>query len=439
MVDQFFAKSRPLVVGTNHRTSSLMLRDRLFVEDSGVPAFLGRVRERGIDQAMVLSTCDRVEVQAVHARPTDAARDIAQVMAEHAGIPRDELDGQLYVLSDAAAVRHIFTVAASLDSLVVGESEILGQVKACHRLARDAGMSGSELEAVLQAAYGAAKRVRSETAIGERPVSIAAAAVQVSRDLHGALEECSGLVLGAGEMAQLVARSLTSAGLGHLGAAHPNEKRAEAVARALDCHAASFDDLAMLLGEADIVLCAVGARRHVVDADMVRAALRRRRHKPIFIVDADVPGDVEPAVSRLDEAFVYDLDDLERIAMEGRASRESEAQAAWRIVEAEEARFLRRRGERAAVPALTLLRDRFEEERQRALAEAGDDADKATRLLVGRLLHGPMEVMRTLAADQGPPDARGGGAADWQSIERALKRLFRLGEARDGEERDGEE
>ena len=273
---------RLVVVGANHRSSSLTLRDHLFIEDTALPAFLERLRASGVGQAMVLSTCDRIEVQAIADDGAAAAGLITEVMAEHAGLVAGKLGEQLYVLAGQEAVEHVFRVTAALDSLVPGEAEVLGQVKAGHNLARDAAMSGSELEAVLQAAYGAAKRVRSETAIGQRPVSIAAAAVQVARDLHGDLDRGTGLLVGAGEMGSMVARSLLSAGLGALTATHPTESRAEAMARELNCHVALFVDLEARLADFDIVIAAHGSRRRMVTADMVSEAVGRRRGNPCF-------------------------------------------------------------------------------------------------------------------------------------------------------------
>ena len=428
---------RLVVVGANHRSSSLTLRDRLFIEDTEVPAFIERLRAAGVGQAMVLSTCDRIEVQAIADDGAAAASRITEVMAAHAGLAAGDLGEQLYVLTGQEAVGHVFRVTSALDSLVPGEAEVLGQVKAGHNLARDAGMSGSELEAVLQAAYGAAKRVRSETAIGERPVSIAAAAVQVARDLHGDLDRSAGVLVGAGEMGTMVARSLLSAGLGALGAAHPTESRAEAVARDLDCHVVPFVDLAARLADFDIVIAAYGSRHRIVTADMVSEAVARRRRKPIFLIDAAVPGDIDIAVDGIEDAFLYGLGDLETVALEGRATRETEAVEAGRIVEEEKERFLRGRAERAAVPTLTELRQHFETVRGEVLTEAGDDAEKATRLLINRLLHDPSEVMREIAADDGTPsppaqDRETAGKGGWAAAERVLKRLFRLGEGKGG-------
>ncbi len=395
----------------------MMLRDRLFIEDQALPAFFERLRLSGIDQALVLATCDRVEIQTIHDDHQTAFQGIIRALAAHGEVSPSDLDGQTYTLSDAEAVRHIFTVPASLDSMMVGEPQVFGQVKASHKIAQNQGMIGDELEALLQAAYAAAKRVRNETTIGERPVSIASAAVELARELHGDLGRCAGLLIGSGEMGELVAEKLISAGLGDLMICHPTEAMAEALARALDCHVASFESLAKLLVKADIVLTSLGTRRHVVTADMITASLAKRRRKPIYLVDAAIPGDVEPAVNRIDGAFLYDLGDLERVALEGRATREIEAEAAFGIVDAEVATFLLGQAERTAIPALTGLRQHFEAVREGVLAEVGDDADKATRLLINRLLHGPSEVMRADAARRD----------DWSTVERILRRLFNLG------------
>ncbi|HIJ43928.1 MAG: glutamyl-tRNA reductase [Rhodospirillales bacterium] len=428
MAEPFSTQGRPLVVGANHRSSSMMLRDRLFIEDRALPEFFERLRLSGIGQALVLSTCDRIEIQTIHDDHQAAVQGIIKVMAAHGGVSPADLDGQIYTFSDTEAVRHIFTVPASLDSMMLGEPQVFGQVKASHKIAQNRGMIGGELEALLQAAYAAAKRVRNETTIGERPVSIASAAVELARELHGDLGRCAGLLIGSGEMGELVAENLISAGLGDLTVTHPTEAMAETLARVLDCHMASFESLAKLLINADIVLTSLGTRRHVVTADMITASLAKRRRKPIYLIDVAIPGDVDPAVNRIDGAFLYDLGDLERVALEGRATRGIEAEAAFGIVDAEVAAFLLGRAERTAVPALTGLRRHFEAVREGVLAEVGDDADKATRLLVNRLLHGPSEVMRADAARQ----------EDWNTVERILRRLFDLG-GEDGDASEKEE
>jgi glutamyl-tRNA reductase len=410
------ASPRLVVVGANHRSASLSLRDQLFVDDAGASDFLTGLKGRGLHEALVLSTCDRVEVWASHHDSDTASQLVCEAFAERAGLAVGALSGQLYSLGGEAAVRHTFAVASALDSLVIGEPHVAGQVKTAHRLARDAGTCGPELETVLQAAFGAAKRVRSDTHIGEGPVSIAAAAVQLARDLHGDLSGCAGLVVGAGDMGELVAESLLSAGLGRLSVTAPRASRAEALAQSLNAHVLPFEEMKDALAGADVVVASTGGRHVLVTADVVTAALKKRRRKPIFLVDAGIPGDIEPAVNRVDGAFLYDLNDLERVALEGRATREQAARAAWAVLDVELAGFLRGRAARVAVPAIVSLRHRFDEIRDAVLAESHGDADAATRLLVNRLLHAPSETMKSVAAD----------GAEWQQMEKTLRKLFRL-------------
>lgn len=409
------ATPRFVVIGANHRSASLSLRDALFVDDGAAPGFLQALRAAGLGEALVLSTCDRVEVWASEDDADHAARLVCDAFAAKAGLAPSALAPQLYTITGGEAVRHGFAVTAALDSLVIGEPHVPGQVKAAHRLARDAGTCGPELEAVLQAAFSAAKRVRSETPIGEGPVSIAAAAVQMARDLHGDLKRCRGLVVGAGDMGELVAESMLEHGLSWLGVTAPRASRAEALAQSLNAHVIAFDALKDQVAEADIVIASVGGRTPVVTAEIVTAALKKRRRKPVFLVDAGIPGDVEPAVNRVDGAFLYDLSDLERVALAGRAGREAAGRAAWAILEEELAGFLKGRAARQAVPAIVALRQRFEEIRAGVLVETSDPGE-ATRLLLNRLLHAPTETMKDLAAQ----------GAEWQAMEKTLKKLFRL-------------
>ena len=406
---------RALVVGANHRTAPLSLRDTLFVDDLAQPEFLS---DLGLTQAVAVSTCDRVEVWAVCEEPETARTAILKTLAQRGGLPAEAILDQVYCLSDEAAIRHCFAVTASLDSLVIGEPQVLGQVKACHRLSRDAGFSGPELDGLLAAAYGAAKRVRSETPVAERPVSIASAAVQLARDLHGDLSSCSVLLVGAGDMGELVAEHLLGAGISRLVITAPRISRAEALAERFRCHATAFENLIPSLPEADILVTAVGGRQTVLSSEQVTTALRQRRRKPMFLVDTAVPGDIEPAVNRIDGAFLYDLDDLERLAMEGRASREQAAAAGFAIIDQALGDFQRSKAERGAVPAIILLREHFEKLRMQANFEAAGDAEKATRLLVNRLLHDPSEMMKLMA----------GRDTRWPAAEDLLKKLFRLEE-----------
>ncbi|PWC41883.1 glutamyl-tRNA reductase [Azospirillum sp. TSO22-1] len=421
-----------LVIGASHRTCSGSLRDWLATEEAEVPDMLAHLKAAGFEQALWLSTCDRVEVHAVHPRPLEGALDAAAVMAERLGIAADDLADQLYTYVGDRAVRHVFSVACSLDSQIVGEPAILGQIKAAHRVAAGAGMTGPELEALLQAAYAAAKRVRSDTPIAEGATSIIAAAVQVARDIHGDLGRCAALLMGLGDMGVLVLEGLKEAGLGRVTIAAHVDRRAEAMARRQGGHFAPWMELDSALAGADIVVTATGLGRYILSRDAVKAALKARRYRPVFVVDAAIPADVDPTVAKLDGAFTYDLADLERVALEGRAGRDAAVRAAWAIVEEAVAAFARERAERAAVPAVAALRAHFEQERRRLLAEhAGLNAAAATRLLVNRLLHHPSEVLRAMAAG-----TDGGGLPEHAAAERLLFRLFRLdGDAKNETER----
>ena len=404
------------VTGSNHRLWTTAVRERLFTEPAEVPALLERLLAAGLPQAVWLATCDRTEV--IGFADSRGTRAAAALLAERAGLPQAGADGPLFTLTGAEAVRHVLAVTASLESQVVGEPQVPGQVKAAYRQAVAAGLAGAELDALMRAAFAAAKRVRTETTISERPTSIAAAAVGVARDLHGDLAKRQGLLIGLGDMGLLMVEGLRAAGLGGLTISTPVESRAEAAAKRLGCHHAPFAELDSALAGADIVVTSVGLGRHILTAGAVETAVKRRRKRPVFIIDAALPTDVEPEVGDIDAAFVYDLADLERVALQGRVGREAAAAAAWEMIEGAVAGFLSERAERTAVPVVTALRGHFEAVRQEVLAgSGGTDAGEATRRLVNRLLHRPSEALRRLAA--GDETIEG---------ERLLRLLFQLEE-----------
>jgi glutamyl-tRNA reductase len=312
-------------------------------------------------------------------------------------------------------------VAASLDSLVIGEPEVFGQIKDAHKIARMHGLVGRELEQVYQTAYAISKRVRSQTGIGQGAVSIAAAAQSVARDLHGDIANCTLLLAGAGDMGELIAASLAERGMGRIMVVDRLAARARLVAKRLECHWSDRGDLERLLAEADIVLTAGGSRRYLIDHDIALTAVKRRRYRPVLMIDTAVPGDIDPQVDDISEVFFYRLEDLENIAAQGRGGREEKADEAWAMVEAEVDHFVRVRAERAAIPALAELRQHFDAVRAAALAESHGDAEKATRLLVNRLLHAPTQALKDLAATTG-----GAGTMEWVKAQKLLGRLFPL-------------
>lgn len=408
---------RAFVIGANHQTSGLSVRDRLFVVDANVPEFLNELRQSGLRDGLLLATCDRVEVLGIHSEPEILFSSIIKTFATHAEIPEAELCEILYVREGPAAVRHLFSVTASLESLVIGEPQVFGQVKAAHRMAKDADMVHGAFEGLLQSAYGAAKRVRTETAIGERPVSIASAACGVARSLHGGLERLSVAVIGGGEMGELMARQFKDNGVKALTVSHPNPARITQLANRLECHITPYEKLVGALAEADIVICAMGSRRYSLSVDMVRGALKARRNRPQLIIDTAIPGDVEPAVNRIDDAFLYELSDLERVALEGLTSREAESEAAKVLIEEAVADYLKDHVSRDAVPVLKQLRRHFEATQQTVLDDHSNDAARATELLVSKLLHRPSEVLREMAVN---------GKTEIKDAERLLRALFNL-------------
>lgn len=409
--------SHLVMVGLSRRSVTSALAGELFAEDSDVERFLATLSEAKVGEGLALATCERLELFVVAPDPAAIADSLVALLARQLGTAPDELAAQHYRKSGQAALEHLFGVAASLDSEVLGEPNILGQIKASHRAAAAAGLVGPLLESALQGSYAAAKRIRRETALAERPVSLSSAALRVARDLHGNLKDCRAVVLGLGEMAELLARDLKDGGVGHLTLIHPNRHRAELAARRLGGHLRTWEDLDEALVAADIVVTTLSLEETPITLARADRLLKARRRQPVLFIDAALPGDVEARVNDLDGAFVYRLEDLEQIAEAGRSGRESERAAAWLVLREELAAFEQRAGAQAAGPTLVALRRHVEALREEVLADRRLDARAATRLLLGRLLHDPSAVLREAAASD---------SGEASALEAALRRLFRL-------------
>jgi glutamyl-tRNA reductase len=420
----------PLVVGASHRSATARLRDRLYLEPAAVPAFLQRMRGVGLVPGIVLSTCDRTELALIDDGRGDLADRAIGLLAEQAGAGAAELTAQAFRLRGDEALQHLFAVAGSLDSQVIGEPQILGQLKLAHRQAAEAGLVEGNLAAMLQAAYVAAKRIRSETPIAERPVSMAAAAVQLARNVHGDLSRSAALLLGSGEMGELMIEQLRRAGLARVTVAHPVARRAELLAQRLVAHHLDMAALPDALAAADIVVGALGTGTYAIVPDAIAMALKRRRRRPMLLIDAAIPGDVDPMIDALADVFRYDLADLEQIAVEGQAGRSAAAARGWAIVDEEVARFRRERAAREAAPMVVALRRHFETVRAQVLAEGPADAAAATRRLINRLLHEPSELLRRAAASGGETTMNAA------ALEQALREMFRLGDGEAADEED---
>jgi len=408
------------VVGIDHRTTPLDVREQLVLADADQVSLLASMVSDGLAEVALIMTCDRIELIGLEALEGAAAVGFAR-LERTAGLSPGTAAASGYQHRGERALHHLFRVASSLDAQVVGEPQVLGQVKAAHRRATEAGACGAELDAVFAAAFATAKRVRTETSIGERPVSLAACAVQRVRDLHGALAPLSVLLIGAGEVGEYFAATFQDAGVTRFTIATRHEAQARPVAARLQAHRIALDGVADALAGADVVITAVGSGRFLIGPGAARAALRQRRQRPIFFLDVGHPDDVDPAVDALDQAFVYRMVDLEALAMSGRADRAAALGPAQALVDAAVADFTRARAARAAVPTVVAVREHFEAVRRQVLASAaGTDADSATRALINRLLHAPSAVLREAAGEAG---------ADLGPLDRLARRLFGLKDA----------
>jgi glutamyl-tRNA reductase len=396
-----------LLLGLSHRTAPLELRERYALDDPQ-PALAKLVNGPEIEEAVVLSTCNRVEVL-VATRDLEAARLRLRSFFERELAPAEahrarELDGALYELHDAAAVRHTFRVACSVDSQVVGEPQILGQVKDAYRAAFASGACGPILSRLYQRAFATAKRVRNETKIAERPISVARVAVQLAEQIFESLEQKHALLVGAGEMIELALEALVKRGLAAVRVANRTPARAAALATRFGASAHGLEELPHLLAASDVVLTCIGGHEPILTQAGLAAALHERRMQPIFAIDIGVPRNIEPAANRLEGVYLYDLDDLQGVARANADERRREIERAEAIVLEEQQRFDGWLGALAAVPTIRALVERAEairaSELERglsglALGEREREAvEAATRAIVGKLLHAPLAKLR---------------------------------------------
>jgi glutamyl-tRNA reductase len=410
---------RIFVTGANHRTAGQELRDALFVDAKQLPSFYEHLHELGVDEAMVLATCDRVMVTGLAAEPEVAQRRVRTALAEAAGIADARLDNALFTLHGADALDHLFAIASSLESQVVGEPEVLGQVKDAYRRGAELGAVGGGLGRVLDAALACAKRARTETAIGECAVSIVSAAAQVAREVLGRFDGARALIIGGAEIGVTLIERLKGEGLDQITVADPLAPRGEALAARLGAHRLGMADVPGRLAGFDIVVTGLGGREPVLRGTDVDVALRARRFRPVFLLDAAVPPDIDRAVRGLDDAYLFDLHDLERIALTGQEKRSQATAEARNIVEDEVAHFLAADSGRRAAPVVAELRAHFEDVREGVLREQpGISADEATRLLVNRLLHAPSRALRDIAADRARAEKGGEPSAEAGLIQR---------------------
>ena len=379
-----------LLVGLNHKTAPVEVRERLAFSDEACAAGLrALVDGEVIREGLIFSTCNRVEVLAAtgagdaRARINGFLRETRQPMIE-------DYSSYLYTHADEAAVRHVFRVASSLDSMVVGEPQILGQVRRAYSVAVNAGTAGRVLHRLVHHAFHVAKRVRSETGIASSAVSISYTAVELGRKIFGSLKGQTVLLVGAGEMAELAARHLTNAGAARILVANRTYATARELAEKFGGDALEYERLAAQLPEADIVICSTGAGEYVVTPEMARAALEARRNRPAFFIDISVPRAVDPAIGQFDNLFVFDIDDLEAVIASNIREREREAERAELIVESELMQFQQALRQLDLGPTVGALRARLQQiaraEMQRQRPRLGELTPEQERAIEALLL-----------------------------------------------------
>ena len=387
-----------LAFGLNHTTAPLEVREKVTFDEGMLCDALNELTgETGIDEAAILSTCNRTEIYCT-LNTVDQDWPIDWFSGYH-GCRKNELHDYLYTHPDAGAVKHVLRVASGLDSMVVGEPQVLGQLKRAYRTAREAGSIGKMLNRLFQHSFKVAKDVRSNTMIGSHPVSVAYAAVRLARQIFGDLSRHTALLIGAGETIELAAKHLHDSGLHKMIIANRSPERAQKLGQQYSAYAITLNEIPRHLDEADIVISSTASRRPLLRKDMIEAAVLERRHKPVFILDIAVPRDVEPEVGELEDVYLYSVDDLKSIIDDNIKSRREAVKQAEQIIDTEVAQFMDWVNSQDAVATIRALRNQAQRVRADVLEAAlqklrqgaapEDLLQEVTHNLTNKLIHPP--------------------------------------------------
>ena len=395
------------LLGVNHRTAPVEVRERLAIPESKLPHALQQLMTiPGVNEALILSTCNRVEIVA---QTANGSTDLRHFLKQYFEVDPTPYEPHLYEFRQDEAVRHLFRVASSLDSMVVGEPQILGQVKEAYATARAAGTVQSYLDLLLTRAFAVAKRVRTETAVGSSSVSVASVAVELAGKIFGSLQGKHVCIVGAGKMSELAARHLVAQGAGPVFVANRTYERACALAERFGGQAIKFDSLYENCEKADVVITSTGAPVTIFKREHGARFLAKRRNRPMFFIDLAVPRDVDPEMSKLDGIFVYDIDDLQEAVSSHVDSRKKEAEHAESIIRTEVERFHARLQTLHVVPTIVSLQDQFETIRQAELdrvrgrlgkltPEQEMAVEALTHGIVNKIMHTPIRSLKSAAA-----------------------------------------
>jgi len=416
-----------VLIGMNHKTAPLEIRERLPLSSrNNVHPLLEMIKIPQIKEAFYLSTCNRVEALASAVDAKAVVERLKEFIFPHGDLTSEEMARCLYVYFDHEAVRHLFRVASSIDSLVMGEPQILGQVKEAYRQAAELRTTGVILNRVVHHAFRVAKRVRTETEIASNAVSVSFAAVELAKKIFGALKGKTVLLIGAGEMSELAARHLIKYGVDRILIANRTYTRALEMARDFHAGVIEFDRLGEGLRDADIVISSTGAPGYVINAEMVAAALHRRKSRLLFLIDIAVPRDIDPAAGNIDNVYLYNIDNLQEIVDENLNNRRREAEKAEAIIEEEALKYREWFGTLKVVPTIVSLREKVEGiitgELGRSLSwmrnlspEQRKNVEILTSSILNKVLHDPIAALKE--------ESQNGGALPYIA---ALRRLFRL-------------
>jgi len=396
------------ILGLNHNTAPIEIREQVVFAGDEVSRACERLTDiDGVDEAVLLSTCNRTEFYVI---TSDGGRDRLQDWLRDERSLDQGFANSLFTLDTEEAIRHIFRVACGLDSMVLGETQILGQLKDAFRSAQQVGTVGQHLGRLFQHTFSVAKKVRTDTEIGANPVSIASASVRLAQQFFAGFEKHTALLVGAGVTIELVAKHLVGKDIGRLFVANRDVERARNLASKFGGYAVPLSELEGTLPEADILITSTAAPEAIITANMVKAAMKTRKHKPVFAVDIAVPRDIEPEVAKVRDVFLYTIDDLQKVIQEGQTSRQAAAVDANRILDDEIRRYLSIERAKKASPLIVALREQGETIRDGVLREAQRRLDKgvdsreviefATAMLMKKMLHNPSVRLREAAENE---------------------------------------
>jgi glutamyl-tRNA reductase len=402
-----------LLTGVSHKTAPVEVREGLAFHEDSLPAALHGLKScQGISEAVILSTCNRVEIMITTADDADPRGIVESFLANQKAVDPASIAENLYRHEGREAIHHLFRVASSLDSMVIGEPQILGQLKAAYAVAKEAGAVCGWLDGLLTRAFGVAKRVRSETGIGQMAVSVSYAAVELARKIFGSLQHRTVMIVGAGKMSELAARHLRRSGADHVFVTNRTYERAVEMAKLFQGTPVEYTRFTAMLPEVDILIASSGAPHYILHKDEMQRVIAARRNRPMFLIDIAVPRNIDPAINQLDNVFLYDIDDLKEVVEANLRERSKEAERAEALVEEEVERMMVRLKVAEVTPTIMGLQEQLEQMRAAEIEkvrhkygpftpEMEQALEAATRGMINKIAHGPILELRNQA---GQPD-----------------------------------